>query len=89
MPAHSYMEENGSAAILATKRSAGATPVLNLMEHVTYIHKWCTNKAAHSSFETFETHQKSKTGVSVAPIKGLMSSNFFFKNKLHLSFLLI
>ena len=33
------------------------------------------NKAAHSGFETQRRcHQKSKTGVSVAPQKGLMSS---------------
>ena len=39
-----------------------------------------TNKAAHSGFETHRSHhQKSKTGVSVAPQKGLMSSKIFFK----------
>ena len=41
-----------------------------------------TNKAAHSGFETQKRHhQKSKTGVSLAPQKGLMSSQFFLKKK--------
>ena len=36
------------------------------------------NKAVHSGFETqLRYHKKSKTGVSVAPQKELMSSNFF------------
>ena len=38
------------------------------------------NKAAHSGFEPQRSHQKSKTGVSVVPQKGLMSSNFFLKS---------
>ena len=32
MPARRYMGENGSAAMLATKRSAGVTPEVNLRE---------------------------------------------------------
>ena len=32
MPSHRYMEENGLATILATKRSAGVTPEVNLCE---------------------------------------------------------
>ena len=40
------------------------------------------NKAAHSGFETQRRcHHKSKTGVSVAPQKGLMSTNNFFLKK--------
>ena len=39
-----------------------------------------TNKAVHSVFETHRLHhQKSKTGVSVAPQKRLISSKFFLK----------
>ena len=30
MPAHNYMEENGFAATLAARRSAGVTPEVNL-----------------------------------------------------------
>ena len=35
MPAHRYMEEKGSAAMLAAKRSAGVTPEVNSRVHVT------------------------------------------------------
>ena len=35
MPACRYMEDNGSCAMLATKMSAGVTPEMNLMEHIT------------------------------------------------------
>ena len=42
------------------------------------------NKVAHSGFETQRKHhQKSKTGVSVAPEKGLMSSKKLFKKCSH------
>ena len=38
------------------------------------------NKAAHSGFETQRRrHQKCKTGVSVAPQGGHVSTKFFFK----------
>ena len=52
IPVHRYMEENGSAAMLATKRSAGVTPEVNFMEYVTCMSVLSTNKAAHSGFET-------------------------------------
>ena len=75
MPVHRYVEENGSAAMLAAKRSAGVTPEVNLGEHVTCMPPPSTNKAAHSDFETQKRcHKKSKIEVSVAPQKGLMSS---------------
>ena len=75
MPGHNYVEEIGSAAMLATKRSAGIAPEGNLREHVTHMSLPSVNKFAHSGFETQRRHhQKSKTGVSVAPEKGLMSS---------------
>ena len=78
MPVHKYVDRNGSAATLATKRSAGVTPEMNLRECVTHMPLPSANKAAHSGFETQRIcHQKFKTGVSVAPQKGLMSSNFF------------
>ena len=70
MPAHRYMEENGPAVMLATKRLAGVTPKVNLRECVTYSPPLSVNKAAHSGFETQSRHhQKSKTGASVAPTK--------------------
>ena len=70
MPACRYVEENSSAAMLATKRSAGVTPEVNVKEHVTPMPPQSTNKAAHSSFETQRRHhQKSKTGGISGPKK--------------------
>ena len=78
---------DGSAAILAAKRSAGVAPEVNLREHVTHTPLPSTNKAAHSCFKTQRRcHQNSKTGVSVAPQKGLMSSKIFLKNKNNVGF---
>ena len=75
VPACRYVEEIGSAAMLTTKRSAGVAPDVNLREHVTCTSLASANKAAHSDFETQRRrHQKSETGISVAPQKGLMSS---------------
>ena len=64
--------------MLAVKRSAGVTPEVNLSEHVTHVPPPRVNKDAHSGFETQrKRHQKSETGVSIVPQKGLMSSKFF------------
>ena len=62
MSAHRYVEENSSAAKLATKKSAGVAPEVNLRGHVTCMLPQSTNKAAHSGLKR---HQKSKTGLSV------------------------
>ena len=73
---------DSSPAMLAAKRSAGVTPEVNIRECVIHMPPPSMNKAAHSGFETQRRgHQKSKTGVSVAPQKGLMSSNHFFLKK--------
>ena len=80
------MEENGSAAMPTTKRSAGVAPEVSFRECVTCMSLPSMNKVAHSGFETQRRHhQKSKIGVSVTPQKGLMSSkkNFKKKKKLH------
>ena len=83
MPACRYMEENGSAVMLATMRPVSVTSEMNLRGHVTYMPLPSANKAALSGFGTQRRHhQKSRTAVSVAPQKGLMSSkilNFFLK----------
>ena len=51
------------------------TPEVNLKEHISHTPLPSVKKAAHSGFETqMRHHQKSKTGASVAPQKGLMSS---------------
>ena len=55
--------------ILAAKRAAGVTPEVNLKKCVT-----------HTPPPSCPHHQKSKTRVSVAPQKGLMSSKFFLKS---------
>ena len=76
MPALRYMEENGLAAM-----SAGVTPEVKLRKRVTLMPLSIVNKVAHSGLEIQRRrHQKSKTGVSVAPQKGLMSPSNFFKN---------
>ena len=63
------------ADMLAAKRLTGVAPEMTLREHVTHMPPPSTNKATHSGFETQrKRHQKSKTGVLVAPQKGLMSS---------------
>ena len=68
--------------MLVIKRSAGVTPDVNLREHISCIPLPSVNKAAHSGIETQRgCHHKSKTGVSVAPQKGLKSSKNFKKRQ--------
>ena len=74
MPAHRYVEENGSAA----RRSASVASEVNLRENVTNIPSPSMNKAPHMGFETrVRHHQKSETGVSVTPLKGMSFKSFF------------
>ena len=56
MPACMHVEEMGLAAMLATKRSTGVAPEVNLGEHVTCLPLQSVNKAAHSGFETQRRH---------------------------------
>ena len=76
-----YMEGNGSAAMLAAKRLAGVTSEVNLREHVICTHVLSANKGAQSCFET-QRRRHQNPGSSVAPQKGLLSSNFFFKKEM-------
>ena len=46
-----YVDENGSATMLAAKRSAGVTPEVNLREYTSHIPVPIVNKATHSGFE--------------------------------------
>ena len=55
MPAHRYVEDKSLAAMLATKRSAGVTPEVNLGKCVTHRSPPSVNNAAHSGFKTQET----------------------------------
>ena len=69
------MEEIGSAAMLATKRSASVAPEVSLREYLTCTPLPSMTKVAHSDFEPQgKRHQKSKTEVSVVP-------QFFLKKK--------
>ena len=79
MPACRYIEENRLAAILATKRSTGVIPEVNLREHVTYIPLPSTNKAAQSSFETqrIHHHEAQKSGISGPTERAYILQNFF------------
>ena len=80
MPAHRYKEEISLSTMLAAKRSVGVTPEMNLRECVTHMPLASTNKAAHSGLENQRrSQQESKTGVSVAPKKGLVSFKFYFQ----------
>ena len=59
-------------------QSAGVVPEVNLRNSWHAGKKAC-KQGIHPGFETQgRRHQKSKTGVSVAPRKGLMSSKNFF-----------
>ena len=72
MPDYRYVEGYGPAAMLTTKRLAGFAPEVNLRDDVICVAPPSVNKAAHSDVETQKRHhQKFKTGVSVAPQKGL------------------
>ena len=66
--------------MLAAKRLAGVAPEVNLRERMSCIPPLSSDKAAHSCFETQRRHhQMSKTGVSLAPQKELMSSKILKK----------
>ena len=81
MPCHRYVEEIGLAAMLTTKRLASVTPGVNLWGHVTHVPLPSASKVAHSGFETQRRyHQKSKTGVSVAPQKAHVLQFYFKKD---------
>ena len=71
--------------MMANKRSTGVTPEVNLREYVTHMPLPSMNKAGHSDFETKRRrHQKSKTGVSVAPQKGLQNCFLLKKSEMFL-----
>ena len=66
--AETHMWEKQPAAMLTIYTSRGVTPEVNLRECISCMPLQSSNKAAHSGFETQRRHhQKSKTGVSVAP----------------------
>ena len=52
MLVHRYLEEDDLAAILATKRSEGVAPEMNLRECLIHTPLPSKNKTTHSCFET-------------------------------------
>ena len=69
---HRVAGKDGLAAILAAKRSAGIAPEVNLKECVIRMPLPSVNKSAQR-----RRHQKSITGVSVAPQKDSCPPYFF------------
>ena len=66
MPTSTYVKENGLAAMLASKRSAGVTPEVNIWECVRYTSQPSVNKAADYGFETQRRlHHKVKQGYQL------------------------
>ena len=65
-----YVEQNGSAAILAVKRLSGVTPEITLRECVTPVHSGFKPRGDITS-----------SLKQVAPRKGLMSSKNIFKKQ--------
>ena len=69
MPACRYMEEIGLAAMLAAKSLAGVAPEMESQGTCMAHQTWIKRSALY-----LKSRQKSQTGVSVVPQKGLMSS---------------
>ena len=80
MPAPRYVEENGLAAILTTKRSAGVLPEVNPRKYVTCMPLPRANKAAHSGFEIqIDVTRSPKQGYQWPHKKDSWCSPIFFK----------
>ena len=72
--------KKGLAAMLVIKSSAGVAPEVILWNPL-HKREEAGKQGIHYDFESqCRQHKKCTTGVSVAPLKGLMSSNFFKKN---------
>ena len=67
MIADRYVDRKGSAAMLTSIQSAGVAPEVNLRNSL-HVGNKAHKQGIHPGFETQgRHHQKSKTGVSVAP----------------------
>ena len=76
-----YVDRNGSTAMLATNRSAGITPDVNLRNPLHTDNK-VHNQRIHPGFEIMgRRYQKFKSKVSVVPKKGMMSAKKEKKSK--------
>ena len=71
---YKYVDQKGSAAMLAIKRSAGVTTELNLRS-LLHAGNEARKQGIHPGFETHNRRHQSKTLVSVAPQKGLFTQN--------------
>ena len=68
------------AAMLAIYTGRGVAPEVNLRECISHTPPQSSNKAAHSGFETQRRrHQKSETGVSVAPKMDMCPTKIYEK----------
>ena len=73
-----YVDQNGFAAVLAIKTSAGVASQVNLKNPL-HIGNGHASNGIQPGFETqVRRHQKSMTGISVAPQKGPLSSQKLF-----------
>ena len=68
--------------MLAIKRSAGVAPGVNLRNPLHALNEACKQEIQPGFENQGRCHQKSKTGVSVVPLKGLMSYKNFIKKAL-------
>ena len=70
------------AAMLAIYTGRGVIPEVNLRECISCTPLQSLSKAAHSGFETQRRHhQKSETGVSVAPIMDMCPTKILKKRR--------
>ena len=77
-----YVEEIGSAAMLAAKRSSGVVPEVNLRECVRCMRLLSVNKAAYSGFETQRRRhylQVQNRGISGPTIRTRVLQTFKLK----------
>ena len=76
--AETCMWEKRLASMLAIYTGRGVTPEVNLRECISCMPLQSSNKASHSGFETQrKCHQKSKTGVPVAPKMDMCPTKIF------------
>ena len=79
---YKYVDQKGSAAMLAIKRSEGVTPKVNLRNplHVGEEEYSASEESTLALKLNTDVTRKSKTGVSVSSQKGLRSYRFVLKN---------
>ena len=77
MPGYKYMEENGSATILASKRLAVIALEMNLREHVTHMPKPIANKVPHSALKPREDVTRSPKQETLKHVFGYCVIGFY------------